>query len=119
MLSISTQSFSALSETSTAKFVTKCLAFLANAGLAGAITPHQADALIRARLPDYDGARLRSERAAALLICLEVKAGRPPLADPEIANGLGRLPADEAVRLEWLLAHLQSRSDWAPALSQP
>jgi hypothetical protein len=119
MLQISNQSFAALSEDKLSGFIQKCLIFLTQHNLTDGRSPQQLEARIRMRLPEYADASLESERAAVLLISLEMKANRPVLADPQIANGLARLPADESVRIDWLIAHLARRSDWASALAQP
>lgn len=113
MLTISEPAFAALRDQHVARFVDRCRAFVSSRGLDPRLTPAEFEHLVRRRMAEAEQVALTSERAIVLIVCLELHAGRPLLADPVVASGLARLPAEEAVRLDWLLHHARARPEWA------
>jgi hypothetical protein len=116
MLNLSEHAYAALADRHLADFVARCVGFLGDSGLLGGRAKAEVEQLVRSRIGEAAEAGLTSERAVVLIVALELKAGRPVLADPGFSAGLARLPAEEPVRLEWLRSEVARRADWAAAV---
>jgi hypothetical protein len=116
MLTISNQTYAALSDSHLTEFVRRCGDFLRRQGATGGRTQEQLDNWIRERLPQFTTVGLTSERSVVLLLCLEGRLATDVLGDPQVAAGLAALPMNEPMRLGWFRSHIAKRLDWAKAI---